>query len=131
MFRHSLERRLALTLVVSIALLAGCTSSPTVPSSTNYTTQPTTVPTRVPTTQPNTLPSISPSATQPFQIEVQPQQLKGFSLPGQRIVVLVTIANDSQVDSNIVEISAEAKDASVSIEHKTITNSQVAEVNGW
>lgn len=81
-----------------------------------------------PTAQPTTLPSISPSVIQPFQIEVQPQQLKGFSIPGQSIVFLVTIAKDSQVDSNIVEISAEAKDASVSIEHKNITNSQVAEV---
>lgn len=64
----------------------------------------------------------------PLQIDVLPKQLKGFSIPGQRVVFLVTIAEGSQADGEPVIVSAAAKNATIAIEHKSITKNQVAEV---
>ncbi len=111
----------ALVFVLSIALLAsGCSSAPTTPDTTN------------PTTKPTTTPSTSPTNTKaedlPFQIEMVPEQLNGFSIPGQRCVFLVTIIDEAKTGGKAVDITAAANDAEVSIEHSSITQGQVAEV---
>lgn len=126
-------KNVAVAFVLSVALLAsGCSSALTTPDTTNPTTKPTTPDTTKPTTVPTTVPTTTPSSTeakdQPFQIEIVPLQLNGFSIAGQRCVFLVTIADEAQVNNNAVDISATANDAEVIVEHKSITKGQVAEV---
>lgn len=122
-------KSIALAFVLSVALLAsGCSSAPTTPDTTNPTTKPTTPDTTIPTTIPTTVPSSSEAKDQPFQIEILPLQLNGFSIAGQRCVFLVTIADEAQSDSKAVDISATANDAEVIIEHQSIMKDQVAEV---
>ena len=122
-------KSIALAFVLSVALLAsGCSSAPTTPDTTNPTTKPTTPDTTIPTTIPTTVPSSSEAKDHPFQIEILPLQLNGFSIAGQRCVFLVTIADEAQSDSKAVDISATANDAEVIIEHQSIIKGQVAEV---
>ena len=130
MYTRSRFRFYVWLIVVSIALLAtGCAAAPTTPDTTNPTTNPTTTPnTTNPTTKPTTTPSSTEKTSRPFQIDVLPEQLNGFSIAGQRCVFLITIADESQTDEDAIEISASANDAEIFIDHKSIKANQVAEV---
>jgi hypothetical protein len=67
----------------------------------------------------------------PFSMEVFPQELLQYgAIPGQRCVFMVRVAEQGEGGSygQAVSISATAPDASVTVEPKAITPSQVAEV---
>jgi len=130
-----------LALVVSlIVIVTGCAAAPTTPDTSKPTTAPPTTPATTPATIPTTSPSISPSSTpttkpsssdtqnKAFQIIVEPEQLKGFAIAGQRCVFLVTLAEDAQIGDKAVVISAAASNAEVIVEHKQIVKGQVSEI---
>lgn len=62
----------------------------------------------------------------PFSIQVDPVELKGFSIPGQSIHYLVTVQDEEKDDA--VTISATALGASVQILQNELLEGQVAEV---
>lgn len=62
----------------------------------------------------------------PFTISVIPQELKGFSIPGQSIHYLVTVSEEAKGDP--VTISATSLGADVVVVQKDILEGQVAEV---
>ncbi|QSX08592.1 hypothetical protein J0B03_00410 [Alkalibacter rhizosphaerae] len=62
----------------------------------------------------------------PFSISVYPEELKGFSIPGQSIHYLVTVQDEGK--DNAVTISAVASDATVQIIQPELLEGQVAEV---
>lgn len=61
-----------------------------------------------------------------FKISVLPQELKGFSIPGQSIHYLVTVSEEAKKDP--VGISAISSGAEITIVNKDILEGQVAEV---
>ncbi|MEA1872370.1 MAG: hypothetical protein U9M91_03150, partial [Chloroflexota bacterium] len=66
--------------------------------------------------------------TPKFHINVIPEQLTGFSIPGQHCVFLVTITDEGQENQIPVRISAQATGAEVVIYQQDIVEGQVAEV---
>lgn len=62
----------------------------------------------------------------PFTISVLPQELKGFSIPGQSIHYLVTVGNEAKEDS--VRITASSSEADVTVVQENIIEGQAAEV---
>ncbi|MDD2426737.1 MAG: hypothetical protein PHV73_01420 [Eubacteriales bacterium] len=62
----------------------------------------------------------------PFTISVLPQELKGFSIPGQSIHYLVTVEEESS--KTPVTISASSSDAAISVFKEQVNKGQVAEV---
>ena len=102
-----------LILVLQVLLIASCAaiSSDTTPA---------------PTTKPAE--TSSPKQTEELKIEVLPETLNGFSIAGQRIVYLVSILKGAADNAAAAEISAEADNADITVEHKTIKAGEVAEV---
>jgi hypothetical protein len=72
--------------------------------------------------------SASPGEDVAFTINVIPEQLNGESIPGQRVVFLVTIDDEGQAGQSPVRISATAPGSEVVIYHQDIVEGQVAEV---
>jgi hypothetical protein len=72
--------------------------------------------------------SASPGEDVAFTINVIPEQLNGESIPGQRVVFLVTIDDEGQAGQSPVRISAIAPGSEVVIYHQDIVEGQVAEV---
>ena len=66
--------------------------------------------------------------TPEFQINVIPEELRGFSIAGQHCVFLVTITDEGQVSELHVNISATAPGAEVVIYQQDIVEGEVAEV---
>ncbi|MCK9526471.1 MAG: hypothetical protein PHY25_02800 [Dehalococcoidales bacterium] len=64
----------------------------------------------------------------PFEITVSPTQLNGHSIAGQKIVFLVTIADEGGSSTSTVEISATAPGAEITILNGSITQGEVAEI---
>lgn len=95
-----------LVLALMIGLLAGCgTSAETTNTPTN--TQDTNV---------------------PFKIAVLPENLKGFSIAGQKIVYLVTYTDSGETQGTKVVISATATGAAVEAVNPEIGPGEVAEI---
>jgi len=63
-----------------------------------------------------------------FEITVSPTQLNGQSIAGQKIVFLVTIADEGGSSTSTVEISATAPGAEIAILNGSITQGEVAEI---
>lgn len=78
------------------------------------------------------LANCGPSNTQglniPFQITVAPETLKGFSIPGQKIVYLVKYADQGDAKGAKVTISATSADAVVEVLNPEIDADEVAEI---
>jgi hypothetical protein len=66
--------------------------------------------------------------TPEFHINVIPEELKGFSITGQRCVFLVTITDEGQASELPVNISATAPGAEVVIYQQDIVEGEIAEV---
>lgn len=62
----------------------------------------------------------------PFKITIIPQELKGFSIPGQSIHYLVTVSEEAKKDA--VTITASSSGADVTVVNKDILEGQVAEI---
>lgn len=105
---------LSCILVIFIAALtiAGCAGTPTPTSTPDDSATPTT----------------SPTDAAPFSIKVIPEELKGFSIAGQRCVFLVTITDEGQKSESTVNIKAVAEGAEIIVENGDILDGQVAEV---
>ena len=105
------------SIVLSLSILVTACSISPAETETSRTTSPHT-----------TTPSQTSETLSSFEIDVQPDQLKGFSLAGQRCIFLVTLIDEAKTGTATVEISATANDADVMIEQKLIKDNQVAEV---
>lgn len=97
---------------VIIGSITSCASTPTTPADTSS----------------ETTSASTDEEEIPFTIDVIAKELKGFSIPGQRCVFLVSIKDTDQASSLPVTITATASDAEVIIENNKISSDQVAEV---
>lgn len=106
-----------LTLLLIVLLLAGLTiSCSTVPTTNSDTSDATSSETSTEDDQSE------------FNLDVIPQMLNGFSIPGQRCVFLVTIEDSEHNNANKITISAEADNAEIILANDEISQNQVAEI---
>jgi len=106
---------LFLCLILSVVIagsLSSCATPPTTPTDTDS----------------ETTPINADEENLPFSLAVLPQELKGFSIPGQRCVFLISVKDEGQASQHPVVITAAASDAQVIVEHDTVFPDQLSEV---